>query len=102
MRRVCETSHASAITMKDESRKGRKAFTGNLIAPTLSASLVLTSSNWPAFLLLPFILHPSSFIFSVWPPVILIIRDGWGINPRLPAQAEQDGDATVLANTPVP
>ena len=34
------------------------------------------------------------------PPVILIIRDGWGINPHGPLQAEQDGDATVLAHTP--
>ena len=34
------------------------------------------------------------------PPVILIIRDGWGINPHGPLQAELDGDATVLAHTP--
>ena len=33
-------------------------------------------------------------------PVILIIRDGWGINPHGSLQAEQDGDATVLAHTP--
>jgi 2,3-bisphosphoglycerate-independent phosphoglycerate mutase len=33
-------------------------------------------------------------------PVILIIRDGWGINPASPADAERDGDATVLAHTP--
>jgi 2,3-bisphosphoglycerate-independent phosphoglycerate mutase len=33
-------------------------------------------------------------------PVILIIRDGWGINPESPAHAERDGDATVLAQTP--
>ncbi len=34
-------------------------------------------------------------------PVILIIRDGWGINPDSPEHAERDGDATVLAATPV-
>ena len=33
-------------------------------------------------------------------PVILIIRDGWGINPDSPANAERDGDATILADTP--
>ena len=33
-------------------------------------------------------------------PVILIIRDGWGINPDSPEHAERDGDATVLASTP--
>ena len=33
-------------------------------------------------------------------PVILIIRDGWGINPASPEHAERDGDATVLAATP--
>ncbi len=33
-------------------------------------------------------------------PVILIIRDGWGINPGAPDSAEHDGDATVLAHTP--
>ncbi len=33
-------------------------------------------------------------------PVILIIRDGWGINPGGPATAERDGDATLLAKTP--
>jgi 2,3-bisphosphoglycerate-independent phosphoglycerate mutase len=33
-------------------------------------------------------------------PVILIIRDGWGINPASPDHAERDGDATVLARTP--
>ena len=38
--------------------------------------------------------------FRRMPPVILIIRDGWGINPHGPLQAEQDGDATVLAHTP--
>ena len=33
-------------------------------------------------------------------PVLLIIRDGWGINPDSPEHAERDGDATVLAETP--
>jgi 2,3-bisphosphoglycerate-independent phosphoglycerate mutase len=33
-------------------------------------------------------------------PVILIIRDGWGINPASPASAERDGDAIALARTP--
>ncbi len=33
-------------------------------------------------------------------PVVLIIRDGWGINPGGRAQAEANGDATLLANTP--
>ncbi len=33
-------------------------------------------------------------------PVILIICDGWGINPDSPEHAERDGDATVLADTP--
>lgn len=33
-------------------------------------------------------------------PVILIIRDGWGLNPGAPESAERDGDATVLAHTP--
>ncbi len=33
-------------------------------------------------------------------PVILIIRDGWGINPGAPESAERDGDATVLGKTP--
>lgn len=33
-------------------------------------------------------------------PVILIIRDGWGINPDSPEHAERDGDSTVLADTP--
>ena len=34
-------------------------------------------------------------------PVLLLIRDGWGINPAGKAGAEQQGDATLLANTPV-
>ncbi len=33
-------------------------------------------------------------------PVVLIIRDGWGINPGGKAQAKENGDATLLANTP--
>jgi len=33
-------------------------------------------------------------------PVVLIIRDGWGINPGGRANAEANGDATLLAKTP--
>ncbi|MDQ6807892.1 MAG: 2,3-bisphosphoglycerate-independent phosphoglycerate mutase, partial [Verrucomicrobiota bacterium] len=33
-------------------------------------------------------------------PVMLIIRDGWGINPGGAALREQNGDATLLAHTP--
>ena len=33
-------------------------------------------------------------------PVVLIIRDGWGINPGGKAQAQANGDATLLAKTP--
>jgi 2,3-bisphosphoglycerate-independent phosphoglycerate mutase len=33
-------------------------------------------------------------------PVVLIIRDGWGINPGGPAQAAANGDATLLSSTP--
>ena len=33
-------------------------------------------------------------------PVILILRDGWGLNPSGPAGAERDGNATLLAKTP--
>ena len=32
--------------------------------------------------------------------VVLIIRDGWGINPGGKAQAAANGDATLLAKTP--
>src|SRR5438270_7649192 len=32
--------------------------------------------------------------------VILIIRDGWGINPGGKAKAQENGDATLLASTP--
>ena len=34
------------------------------------------------------------------PPVVLIIRDGWGVNPGGAATAEADGNATLLAKTP--
>ena len=33
-------------------------------------------------------------------PTILIIRDGWGINPDGADKAKQNGDATLLAKTP--
>jgi 2,3-bisphosphoglycerate-independent phosphoglycerate mutase len=33
-------------------------------------------------------------------PVMLIIRDGWGINPHGRERAEADGNATLLAHTP--
>ena len=33
-------------------------------------------------------------------PVVLIIRDGWGINPGGEATAQKDGNASLLANTP--
>src|SRR5262252_1223769 len=33
-------------------------------------------------------------------PVILIIRDGWGINPDGRARAKENGDASLLASTP--
>ncbi len=33
-------------------------------------------------------------------PVVLIIRDGWGVNPGGKASAEKDGNATLLAHTP--
>jgi len=33
-------------------------------------------------------------------PVMLIIRDGWGINPGGKKSCEQNGDATLLARTP--
>ncbi len=33
-------------------------------------------------------------------PVVLVIRDGWGVNPGGPAQAVANGDATLLAKTP--
>lgn len=33
-------------------------------------------------------------------PIVLVIRDGWGINPGGKAQAEKNGDATLLAHTP--
>jgi 2,3-bisphosphoglycerate-independent phosphoglycerate mutase len=33
-------------------------------------------------------------------PVVLIIRDGWGVNPGGKKTAEKDGNATLLAKTP--
>jgi 2,3-bisphosphoglycerate-independent phosphoglycerate mutase len=33
-------------------------------------------------------------------PVVLLIRDGWGINPDGRARARENGDATLLAKTP--
>ena len=33
-------------------------------------------------------------------PVVLVIRDGWGINPEGREKAEENGDATLLAKTP--
>ena len=33
-------------------------------------------------------------------PVLLIIRDGWGINPGGKTEAKENGDATLLARTP--
>ena len=33
-------------------------------------------------------------------PVVLVIRDGWGINPGGREQREANGDATLLARTP--
>ena len=33
-------------------------------------------------------------------PVMLIIRDGWGINPGGQEKRDQNGDATLLASTP--
>jgi 2,3-bisphosphoglycerate-independent phosphoglycerate mutase len=34
-------------------------------------------------------------------PVMLIIRDGWGINPAGKDKREENGDATLLARTPI-
>src|SRR6266481_7816214 len=33
-------------------------------------------------------------------PVMLIIRDGWGINPGGADKRKENGDATLLASTP--
>ncbi len=33
-------------------------------------------------------------------PVVLIIRDGWGVNPGGKETAQRDGNATLLGNTP--
>ena len=38
--------------------------------------------------------------FAVAGPVMLMIRDGWGINPGGRAKASENGDATLLAKTP--
>jgi len=37
---------------------------------------------------------------TVAKPIILIIRDGWGINPGGKESREENGDATLLARTP--
>src|SRR4051812_39978619 len=34
-------------------------------------------------------------------PVVLIIRDGWGLNPAGRAGIDREGDATLMAHTPV-
>ncbi len=34
-------------------------------------------------------------------PVVLVIRDGWGLNPAGRAGIEREGDATLMAKTPV-
>src|ERR1700722_8425646 len=34
-------------------------------------------------------------------PVVLIVRDGWGLNPAGRAGIEREGDATLLAKTPI-
>ncbi|MDP9004382.1 MAG: 2,3-bisphosphoglycerate-independent phosphoglycerate mutase, partial [Verrucomicrobiota bacterium] len=33
-------------------------------------------------------------------PIVLIIRDGWGINPGGRERRDENGDATMLAHTP--
>jgi 2,3-bisphosphoglycerate-independent phosphoglycerate mutase len=33
-------------------------------------------------------------------PIILIIRDGWGVNPGGKEKRDENGDATLLARTP--
>ena len=38
--------------------------------------------------------------FSMSKPLVLIIRDGWGINPGGREEAAVNGDATLLARTP--
>jgi 2,3-bisphosphoglycerate-independent phosphoglycerate mutase len=37
---------------------------------------------------------------TVAKPIVLIIRDGWGINPGGKERREENGDATLLARTP--
>jgi 2,3-bisphosphoglycerate-independent phosphoglycerate mutase len=44
--------------------------------------------------------NTQSTLFMAKKPVVLIIRDGWGINPGGKAHAQQNGDATLLASTP--
>ena len=44
---------------------------------------------------------PMSYPLMMPKPVLLLIRDGWGINPAGQAGAEKQGDATLLAKTPV-
>ena len=39
-------------------------------------------------------------MFMTKRPIVLIIRDGWGINPGGREKAEENGDATMLASTP--
>src|ERR1700750_3434813 len=38
--------------------------------------------------------------FAMAGPVMLMIRDGWGINPGGREKAKENGDATLLARTP--
>src|SRR5215216_925034 len=45
-------------------------------------------------------LHGSSKCDRMAGPVMLIIRDGWGINPGGLDKREENGDATLLARTP--
>src|SRR5437867_1198618 len=34
-------------------------------------------------------------------PIVLIIRDGWGVSPSPLSMVEVEGNATLIANTPV-
>ncbi len=43
----------------------------------------------------------SQVIMKKHRPLLLLIRDGWGIGPSEPESAQNIGDATYLANTPV-
>ena len=47
--------------------------------------------------ILPFVVRIRAYMAG---PVMLIIRDGWGINPGGKAKAKENGDATLLARTP--